>query len=100
MDLFWNLIREQENRGPATDPLAELDALYARYDQALLLNAAMWSLVREKLRLTDEQLATRMNEIDASDGKLDGQIRRPPQVCPQCGRKSPSRAKRCIWCEQ
>lgn len=98
MDLFWNLIHEHEARGPAADPREALATLGERYDRALLLNAAMWSLLRERLGLTDEQLATRMNEIDASDGRLDGQIRRPAFVCPKCKRKSPSRAKQCMWC--
>jgi hypothetical protein len=98
MDLFWDLVRESEARGAAADPREAIDALNERYDRALLLNAAMWSLLREKLGVTDEDLAVRMNEIDASDGKLDGQIRRPASVCPKCKRKSPSRAKQCIWC--
>jgi hypothetical protein len=98
MNLFWNLIHEHDIRGPAADPREELAALQERYDRSLLLNAAMWSLMRDKLNVTDEQLATRMNEIDASDGKLDGQIRRPAHICAKCGRKSPSRAKHCMWC--
>jgi len=75
-----------------------VEALIDRLDKLTLVNMAVWSLVREQLELTEEQLAERVREIDLADGVEDGKV--TPQVakCPQCGRVMSPRHKKCIYC--
>jgi hypothetical protein len=67
-------------------------------DRALLTIEAMWTLLRERLKVTDEELARRIVELDESDGILDGKVRRPPKDCPHCQRRIPGRFPRCLYC--
>ena len=59
---------------------------------------AMWTLLRERLQATDEELAKRIVEVDESDGILDGKVRRPPRSCPHCSKTIPARFVRCLYC--
>jgi hypothetical protein len=77
---------------------AKADALEMRLERALLTMEAMWTLVRDRFGVTDEQLAARIVELDESDGMLDGKVRRPPAACPSCSRNVPSRFPRCLYC--
>ncbi|MGH7163193.1 MAG: hypothetical protein ACREID_06900, partial [Planctomycetota bacterium] len=58
----------------------------------------LWTLLKERLGLTDEQLAARMNELDLSDGALDGKVRRTGVSCPNCKRTISRRLPRCMYC--
>jgi hypothetical protein len=60
----------------------------------------MWSIMCEKLGVTDDDLLNRINDIDLSDGKLDGKIRKKPVACPKCNRTIPSRLPNCMYCGQ
>ena len=71
-----------------------------RLDRALLACQAMWTLVSDALKLTDEQLLQRMVDLDMTDGKLDGKIRRTAITCPKCNRLSPPRLAACMYCGQ
>lgn len=74
--------------------------LQARMDRAMLACEAMWTLMRDKLGITDENLLARINEIDLSDGKLDGKVRKTPVACPKCNRTIPARMPQCMYCGQ
>ncbi len=74
--------------------------LDARLERALMACEAMWSLVRDKLQLTDLQLIDRINELDLSDGKLDGKVRKTAVSCPSCGRTIARRHAKCMYCGQ
>lgn len=76
------------------------EQLEARLERALLTMEAMWSLLRDRLQVTDEQLVDRVVEIDLTDGVLDGKIRREALQCPQCERRIPRRFPRCMYCGQ
>lgn len=77
---------------------AKAEALSRWAEQSLILCEAIWTLTRDKLGLTDEDLIARVNEIDAADGKLDGRVRHEPQPCPKCNRTSPARFDKCMYC--
>jgi hypothetical protein len=91
---------------PGTDPqsgaaqraAAKAESVDQRLDRVLLTMEAIWTLVRERLQLTDDQLARRIVELDESDGILDGKVRRPPKACIHCGKTIPGRFPRCIYC--
>ena len=69
-----------------------------RLERTLLACEAMWSLLREKLSVTDLDLLDRINALDLSDGKLDGKIRKPAVTCPQCRRTMARRSPKCMYC--
>ncbi len=72
----------------------------ARLDRATLACEAMWTILRDKFGLTDDDLLKRINELDLSDGKLDGKVRKTPVSCPKCHRTMSARLPRCMYCGQ
>ena len=77
---------------------AKAETAEQRLDRALLTMEAMWTLLRDRLQVTDEQLAQRIGELDESDGILDGRARRPLKSCPHCQKTIPGRFPRCLYC--
>jgi len=108
VDFFWNVYQDSkiaEARASASSARAKIGdvATYVRHieerlDKLALVCRAMWSFLREATELTDQDLIERVKEIDLSDGKLDGKVRKPIAKCPKCGRVMSSRHSRCIWC--
>lgn len=80
--------------------LTEIQQLEARLDRMMLVSEALWSLLRDKLKATDEELLDRVTEIDMQDGKLDGKVRRQAMACPKCNRTISPRMPRCMYCGQ
>jgi ribosomal protein S27AE len=72
--------------------------LEARIERLTLVNLAMWSLLREKLGFTEENLLERVREIDLQDGVLDGKAARQTSKCSQCGRMMSARHNKCLYC--
>ena len=77
-----------------------VDELQAKLDRTLLACEALWTLVRDKLGVTDVELLDRINQIDLSDGKLDGKVRKTAVSCPSCGRTLARRFPKCVYCGQ
>lgn len=110
MSTFWPLrgeidggtIRAETDAAAANARRARqsADELELRLERAMLANEAMWSLLREKLHLTDVDLAQRINEIDLSDGTLDGKVRKSAVSCPKCQRAIARRFNKCMYCGQ
>jgi hypothetical protein len=69
-----------------------------RLDTLVLANAAMWSILRDHLGITDEQLLTRMKELDALDGVFDGKLGSRRGTCSGCGRTVTARKGQCMYC--
>ncbi len=80
--------------------LQELRQVEARLDRTLMVCQAMWLLLSEKLGVTEEELIAKINEVDLSDGRLDGKVRRQPLACPKCSRTVSPRFDRCMYCGQ
>lgn len=68
--------------------------------QALELTcAALWTILKEKNGLTDEDLVRAIHEVDARDGTVDGKISHVAKECPRCHRKLLTRnPTKCAWC--
>ncbi len=112
MSMFWAMTARSVGRAVAgestaagaakTAKAARTDArdVEDRLDRALLACEAMWSILRDKLGVTDIELVERINDIDLSDGELDGKTRKPAVTCPKCGRKIAQRFPKCMYCGQ
>ena len=108
MTMFWSITRGSSGTGEAAARAegaarragTEVADLEGRLDRTLLACEAMWTLLRDKLDVTDEQLIDRINKIDLSDGQLDGKARKTPVSCPSCGRTMARRFPKCMYCGQ
>ena len=69
-----------------------------RIDTMSLAVMAMWSILQDRLGVTEADLVKRMQELDLSDGKLDGKVAQPAGTCGSCNRVMSARYKRCIYC--
>jgi len=72
--------------------------LVKRVDRLALVCQALWSLLQERTDLTDDDLTTRITEMDLKDGALDGKYEKPVDKCPKCGSGMSKRFQRCLFC--
>jgi hypothetical protein len=87
-----------DTRGSIQEVRTELDELRMRTEKLALVNMALWSLLRDRLGVTDEDLEKRIQEIDLQDGKLDGRAAPGASKCVRCSRMVSHRHKRCLYC--
>ncbi|MDX1680173.1 MAG: hypothetical protein R3242_05520 [Akkermansiaceae bacterium] len=59
---------------------------------------AMWELVRERNGITEMELETKILEIDARDGQIDGKIGTQSLTCHHCGKPTHSKRDFCVMC--
>jgi hypothetical protein len=85
-------------RSKAGDAASSARQLEQRLEQLTLACMAMWSLLREKTNLTEEDLMQRVKQIDLADGQEDGKVRTQTVQCPQCNRTMSRRHDKCIYC--
>src|SRR5829696_5379919 len=111
IELLWDLHQErrisdvQEGANlaarKATDFQERVRFLEDRIDRMLLTNMALWSLLRDTMGLTDQDLIARVQQIDLEDGTADGKVTRTaPTTCPRCNRTFSPRHRRCLYCGQ
>ena len=108
MSLFWGMYHgsgahaaasdARSARRTASDAQLDVRELEARCDRALLICEALWTILRDKLGVPEDELVNRVNEIDLSDGALDGKVRRKAVQCAKCGRTVARRFEKCIYC--
>ena len=92
----------KEERVMARETLQyEVEDLRKDVDRLLLINEALWRIVREKLKCTDAELVEYIHEIDLEDGHLDGRkAASPPRKCPHCERPLSKHRSVCIYCSR
>ena len=109
MSIFWEL---SQNRriGSAESAAAgagrkaasakqEIASLRDKCDKLLMVCEALWTILREKHGLNDEDLINRVNDIDLRDGRLDGRVKKNLTArCPECDRTISQRHPKCIYC--
>lgn len=79
----------------------EVRQLEARVEKLTMVAAAMWTLLKKQNpHLEDAHLAKAVEEIDLTDGRLDGRVRHDMRDCPSCHRPIAPRHERCIYCGQ
>ena len=76
----------------------EMRMLEENLARALMINEALWELMRDKLKLTDQDLCEKLYEVDMRDGELDGKNQAKAVACPQCKRRVSARRAVCMYC--
>lgn len=84
--------------GAAGRSLSAVHSLETRLERLALITEALWTLLRERVGMTDDELLDRIRDVDLSDGVLDGKVRRGIADCPGCHRVLSKRHDRCIYC--
>ena len=79
--------REAEHSAETSRELRE------RVEQLSLFCMALWSLLRDRTDITDEDLAARIEKLDLENAARD-EIRN----CSACGRVLSRRHQRCLYC--
>lgn len=113
--LFWELyqqskIREANKRATVASRNASRAAQNAqqvshsirmledKIDSLSLTCQALWELLRDRTKLTEEELCAKISEIDLRDGQADGKMGVKGGPCSKCGRVLNQRHLRCIYC--
>lgn len=104
MSQFWNTYRSSINASEAMgasrnaeEGRASMQELQTRLDRMSLVCEALWTIVRDRLQVSEEDLVARVNDIDLSDGRLDGKVRRAAAKC-RCGKMVARRFTKCPFC--
>jgi len=82
----------------ARDAQQEVRHLEGRLDRLTLVCMALWELLKERGELTEEDLATKVREIDLRDGVADGKVTKQIKHCPKCDRVMSPRHQACMYC--
>ena len=69
-----------------------------KVDRLILVSKAIWELVRDSNKLSDQALFEKVKEIDLRDGTVGGKIVHTPKPCPKCGRTVSTKTGRCMYC--
>ena len=77
----------------------EVAELQGEVERLLLITEALWSILKEKHGLDENELVKQITLIDLEDGRLDGRkAPTPPQPCPKCQRMLGKHRPRCLFC--
>jgi hypothetical protein len=107
--LFWEIpayaaAASAERRATSSEHQAlraqqEVRRLENRLEKLTMVAAGMWALLkRRNPDLCDDDLATVVQDIDLTDGRLDGRVRHDARPCPACARPMATRHEECIYC--
>lgn len=80
---------------------ARSESLYLenQVERLLMITEALWEMLKEQHGYTDEELTTRVQNIDLRDGVLDGKVAKGKvDTCHSCKRKLSYRHTMCIYC--
>ncbi len=108
MSLIWEMYQQgriakaestaHHSAEKAVDAAAMVQQFQDKIDKLVLINMAIWELLKESSDVTEDDLMKKMTEIDLSDGKLDGKFRHTAITCTQCGRTMSNKHRRCLYC--
>lgn len=83
----------------AREAQTDVVRLEREVERLLIVTEALWSIVRDRHGLTDDDLDRTIREIDLRDGKLDGKLARgEAKKCPECDRPLPRSKSFCLYC--
>ncbi len=87
-------------KAKASQAAERVRVLEANLVKVLMINEALWEIIRDKHDLTEEDLNDKLYQIDMRDGDLDGDNQPRVRPCPACGRNVSPRHPACIYCGQ
>ncbi len=106
--MIWDLYQQQQidTAGQTADRaiskaerhVNDIDNLQRHVERLSLASQAMWELLQQWAGITEAELETKMIEIDARDGRIDGKMGTAPINCPSCGRTTSSTRDTCVMC--
>lgn len=88
--------RQASRRNTRAD--RDMKIINANLSKILMINEALWELIRDKHGLTETDLHEKLYEIDMRDGVLDGKNQRKASECSGCGRMVSARHPACLYC--
>ena len=106
---IWNIVQQQQigqnreavrNAGrDSRDAVESVVRLRESMDRLTLVCHAMWSLLKENTKLSEDDLLAKVKEIDLMDGKLDGKLKKQVGIaCNACQKANNRRHRQCIYC--
>ena len=100
--LYGRMGMSQENNNPPSSNSGpshgDLEILTKRFEKLKLVNMALWTFVKEKFEITEEQLIERYKEIDMIDGSNDGKLKVGIKKCTKCGKTLNPKFEKCAYC--
>ena len=72
--------------------------LESKLDNLAIICQALVEILRDKGGVTEEEILSKINEIDARDGRVDGKMTGRPVDCPRCNRATHTRQVVCMYC--
>jgi uncharacterized protein YigA (DUF484 family) len=90
--------KSQDRKADATDE--RVRELEQRHEQLKLVTLALWSLLRDRLGLSEAELRRYVEQIDLLDGKRDGKasMSREKTTCAGCNRSVIGTSAVCVYC--
>lgn len=102
MSQLWPVLlqRHQPTAPAGAEGGAALRELEDRVERLALVCEALWTLLRDKAGVAEEELVQRVVDLDLTDGRLDGKAsRQGVRTCPSCARPVGKRFDRCLYCQ-
>jgi hypothetical protein len=90
--------RAERGHSEAKSVGQRMEMLEDRVDTLTLVNMALWSLMQDRLGLTEDELAARVQRIDLRDGRADGKVAPSVGTCSACKRTMSARHRHCMYC--
>ena len=83
----------------ATQANTKADLMQADVEKLFMITEALWTILRDRMGLVDEDLIKIIKEIDMQDGRMDGRVAKQANAaCPDCGRTLLGRHPACLYC--
>ena len=81
------------------EPEDRLNEIEHQVNRLLLINAALYDVIKEKLGVTDEEINRKIKELDDKDLLIETKIDPPPvRKCRKCGKNLIQRRTMCVYC--
>jgi hypothetical protein len=85
--------------GPRKESSTDMVQLQSDVERLLIVTEALWTILKEKQGLDEQELVRQMVIIDMRDGKLDGRVAATaPRKCGKCQRTLYKHRLKCLYC--
>lgn len=79
----------------------DVDSLQQELERVLIINQALWEILRDTNKLNEDLLFQKIIEIDGRDGRIDGKVAKlPARHCTKCNHILPRDKQFCFYCGQ